>query len=121
MRMIVARGICDPNDATKPHPLFELADDVVRAALPSATVRYLFEEIEKLQVETSPLHPEASAEEVEELAAILTDHDVWSRLPADRCVYVRRYLRFALEELRWDSTTEPVLSGMDPELAELLM
>jgi len=95
----VARGICDPNDVTKPHPLLEFAEDMVPAALSRGTIDRLFDELEKLAIEVVPLFAEITPEELLELNEILMAEDPFENMSMDRAARVRRYLRFALNEL----------------------
>lgn len=95
---VVARGICDPNDATRTHPLFQMPEDQVPDALSSATLRRLYDEIERATVLSSPCYGEATDDEIATLAGrLLTlDHDA---LPPVERARVRRYLRFVLDEM----------------------
>lgn len=95
----VARGICDPNDVSQPHPSLEMAEDMVPVALSAQTIARLFDEIERLSVETVPLFAEASPEEMKELGHILALDEPLHGLSRGRASRVRRYLRFALQEL----------------------
>jgi hypothetical protein len=104
MRNIVARGICDPNDVTKPHPTFKNAETRVRYLTP-ASVRYLYEELERLQLETSPLHPEATDDEIAKLVDALFGGQALTKLPEPQARRVRKLLRYVLEELDPDSET----------------
>lgn len=106
MRWIVARAACDPNDASAPHPLLTRAEDQVRFALTSTAVRWLFEEIEQLQIATGPLHEPATDEELGELLALLATPEALSRLAPNNARYCRRLLRVVLLELRPIHTAE---------------
>lgn len=64
MVCIVAAGLCDPNDCTRAHPSFPLPDVQIRGHLKPGTVRYLFDRIEALHIETSPAVPLATDEEL---------------------------------------------------------
>ena len=97
LSIAVARGICDPNDVTAAHPFFELADDIVPLALKSNTIRWLFDEIERLHVEQSPIFPEATPEEVLALSDLLATEDPFCRANPVDAMRARRYLRFALD------------------------
>lgn len=99
LRWIVARGICDPNDLTQPSQVLPMAEDQVRSALTSLGVRFIFDAIERLQVETSPLYSEASSEEIEELRHRLANAELGSLTPT-AAGRARRLLRYVLLELR---------------------
>lgn len=104
LEALVARGICDPNDVTAPHPLLELAEDMVPMALKPLTLRRIFDEIEKLQIEQSPLFPEATDDEVGELVGLLAMQAPLTQLDRSRQLRARRFLKFVLDELE---TTRP--------------
>lgn len=94
----VARGICDPNDVSRAHPTLEFAEDMVPAALSQPTIARIFDEIEKLAVETVPLFTEATDADLRELAQLLSSDDPFEDMSPARARRVRRYLKFALSE-----------------------
>lgn len=98
--LFVARGICSPHDVTAPHPLFELPEDMLPLALTPAAIRHLFDQIELLQVQQSPVFAEATPEEVLELSDLLAEPAAFDALPRAERLRVLRYLRFALDSLR---------------------
>lgn len=104
LEYLVARAICDPNDVTAPHPLLELAEDMVPLALKPLTLRRIFDEIEKLQIEQSPLFPEATDDEIGELVGLLAMQSPLAALDRARQLRARRFLKFVLDEL---ATTKP--------------
>lgn len=71
MAFAVARCICDPRDVLSESPLLPLAEDTIGQALTSAAIRRLFDALERLQAEQSPLAPEATDEELVTLAAAI--------------------------------------------------
>lgn len=95
----VALAICDPNDVERGHPVFPMAEDTVPEALTSRTITRLFDELEKLQIESSPLFLEATDEELRMLSVLLASDEPLSLLPSEAASRVRRYLAFALSEL----------------------
>lgn len=100
LRWAVARGLCDPNDVTSPHPYLPLPEDMVRVAFPQTTIRRLFDEIERLQIETSQIFPEATDDELGELAELLSVDAPFGDLPEPRARRARRFARFILDELQ---------------------
>lgn len=98
-RILVARGICDPDNVNAPHPTVPLPDDQIARAFTPATIRWLFDEIDKLHVEQSPCYAEATDEEVTRLSSILTLDDRFADLNPQQEARVRRYLDFVLTEL----------------------
>jgi hypothetical protein len=99
LRVVVARAVCDPNNVNAPHPTVPLPDDQVAVAFPPATIRWLFDELDRLHIEQSPSYSAATDEEVARLCAVLALDgaiDELEPLPAAR---VRRYVSFILAEL----------------------
>lgn len=94
MAYAVARGICDPNDFRKPHPLFELAEDRVPRAL---TMRAIERILEALADMVSPIRDEASDEEVASLWRMLACDGALDDLPPARASDVRHHLKIAFE------------------------
>lgn len=92
----LAAALCDPNDARKPY--LERADEEVREAFPDATLRFLWDELERLRLMTSPVRKAATDDEVRDLATMLADGSL-SALADGPALRVRRLLRFVLEEL----------------------
>lgn len=97
--MAVALAICDPNDIEKSHPLFPMAEDSVPEALTSRATARLFEELERLHLESSPIFPEADDEEIHQLAVLLSADEPLAGLSASAAARLRKYLWFALSEL----------------------
>lgn len=96
----VARAICDPKDVTSQHPFFDMPEDLVPIALKPNTIIRLRAEIHQLQIEQSPLHPEADDEEVVELSDLLAIDDPFGAITLTDEKLARRYLKFALELIR---------------------
>lgn len=95
MRELVARAACDPNDART--PFFPGDEEEVRIALTDDGVRYLYDELERVKLERSPLVVPASEDDVRALPA------TWARslgmLPAARQRHLRRLVAFVLRAL----------------------
>jgi hypothetical protein len=99
LRWAVAKAATDPNDARKPY--FQAAEDTVRDALTPLGVRRVYDELERLTIETSPLEPEANDGELLELAELLKHGaGVLTPLVRGQERSVRRLLRHCLEVLR---------------------
>lgn len=98
-RIITARGICDPSNVLAPHPLLPLPDDQIARAFPSSTIRWLFDEIDALNVAQSPGYSEATDEEIAKLCEILSIDDPFLELDRQRAARVRRLLWAVLTEL----------------------
>lgn len=95
----VARSLCDPNDVTKPHPKFLMAEDTIRSILTNRGLVRVFDEIERHHIESSPLYPEASDEDIDSLSALLAVPDAVAILPEAQAARFRRYAHFLLSEL----------------------
>jgi hypothetical protein len=96
MRLLVAAALCDVNDVSKPSSLFRFPQNEVFSALTESGARYLFDEVLKLQVETSVAHTEASEDDLAELFELISEGAIDS-LDGERRSSVLRHLRFALD------------------------
>jgi hypothetical protein len=106
MAELVARSVCDPNDVRNEQANLPLPEDHLRAALTPAGIRYLYDELERLKVESSPLHPEATDAELTELVEALAADDILSTLDPVAEKRVRRFLLFCLDEIRGEVVPE---------------
>lgn len=97
----VARAICHPEDATRQHEAFETPDDTLRSALRAETIQAIWDELERLMVTTSAIREPATDEEITALMSSIADGalDDLESLDPSRSVRVRRYLKFALDDL----------------------
>lgn len=98
---LVALCICSPMDVNAPHDLFPAPNSTLSIALTQQAIVYLFDCIERLQVDVSPIFPEANDEEVTTLAEILSTPALRDLRESDpvNAARVRRYLAFCLELL----------------------
>lgn len=103
IRWLVARGICDPNDVRRPYPLLPMAEDQVRGALTGAGLRFIFDALEALQIETSPLYQEADDDELHVLAELLSADEPLAALSGAEERRARRLLRFVLQAIAPES------------------
>lgn len=98
MVWIVAHGICDPNDASKPWEPFKAApEDMARAYLTTGGVKFLFDRWEKMRIDTDPTSPEIDDTELEALPDVLDDK--LRHCGPARAARIRRMLAFVLDEL----------------------
>lgn len=95
----VASAICDPNNVSAHHPFFDMAEDMVPLALTPKTIQYIFDLIEALHVEQSPVFQEITLEEEARLADILTQDAPYAGVERVAAMKARRYLRMALDIL----------------------
>ena len=97
----VSLAICNPKDARRCHEFFDCPNDKIPLALREETVKRIFDEVERLAVETSPIFSESTDDEIVDLCELL-ETDALTRLeetdPA-RAGRIRRYLDFVSEEL----------------------
>src|SRR5690606_2820165 len=97
MAWVVARVICDPNDASKGHPTFRAAEDTVPLALTGEAISAIYDTWEILHAEVSPIIVGATNEEIASLFSISPEtFDHLDRVRANR---VRRLLQVVLEDL----------------------
>lgn len=97
---VVARGVCNQLNVTLPHPYFELPDDEIPLALTSRAIKQIFDEIERLAIDQSPVMAEATEIEVLELAELLAIDDPFENLDAAKRSRCQRYLKLVLDTLR---------------------
>lgn len=96
----VARGICNQQNVTLPHPYFELPEDEIPLALKSNAIKRIFDEIERLAVDQSPVFAEATELELFELAEILATDDPFEDVADAQKGRCLRYLKLVLDTLR---------------------
>ena len=99
VRLFVARSVCDPNDVTRCHPLFPAPDLQIPRCLTPRAINRVFDACERLAVETSPISPEISDEDLELLAMSLNG-DTLRAMPGHKEARARRWLWFLLEEIK---------------------
>lgn len=97
----VARSICHQRDARRAHELFECADDKLQIALTKEALTWLFDELEKMIVESSPIFGESTNDEIVVLCDMLQNGAMARLTEADpvKAARVRRYLDFVLTEI----------------------
>lgn len=98
MTWIVARAMCDPNDALSSWEPFRSApEDMTRQYLTSSGVTFIFDAWEAMRISADPVHPEISVDETSELVELLKTHLPHAgRIQAARA---RRLLAFVHREL----------------------
>lgn len=94
MRYLVARAACDPNNATEP---FFPDEDIAFRALSVEGTKALYDAYERLTIETSPVQPEATAEDLLGVAELAVK--ALPMLPPERASRVRRLLGFCILEM----------------------
>jgi len=96
-REVCALAMTDPNNVAERY--FPLQDDDVYRRLSSEGVKRVFDEVERLAIETSPVHVEATDDEVSLLAELLITPEAIDVLPTFKAKRARRLLKFLLDEL----------------------
>jgi len=99
VRLFVSRSMCDPNDVGSAHPLFPAPDLQVPRYLTEQAIKRLFDECERLAVETSPIMPEITDEDLE-LLALSLNSETLSSLEPFRAARARRWLWLVLDEIK---------------------
>ncbi len=107
VRLLVAVGICDPNDATATSSLFPYPHDQVFLLLTESGARYIFDAMQKLEVEISPRFLEADADDIVELVEMLASGGVEALDDQDRGAALRhlRYVFDILAEAQTDASS----------------
>jgi hypothetical protein len=95
MHWLIAMAACQPGDVNA--PMWEMAEDMVPRILSTGGTLRLFEEIESLMIDDSPLSPEIDSAGEGRLVAALADQRLTAGLSDRRGAYVRRLLARALE------------------------
>jgi hypothetical protein len=94
MRWAVALCVTRMDDVRETPPWLEQRDsDLLGRKLKPQSIRWLFEELERLLVESSPLHRPIDDDGMQELMDLLSDG---ASVPP----HAARYLRFALDEIK---------------------
>lgn len=94
VRQVAALGICSPNDVTKPSEILPYAEEQVRFALNSRGANWIFDEFRRFEIELTPLEPEATDAEIDELCELLGNES--TVVPSA----LRKLLHHVLDELR---------------------
>jgi hypothetical protein len=108
LRWMIARCICDPNDAEKPSEILPLAEDMVREALTDRGARWLYEEIERYHAEVSPIHRPITDENLRVLSQLLSVDEPFADFDPIVELMCRRLLGHVLDEIEelGDSLTD---------------
>lgn len=93
----VARGTCMPHDVAM--PMWEQAEDTVQERLTAPTIAYLFDEIDRMTIEASPIRPEIAESDAARLASALVDGEAWAKLDAGEARSLRRVLGVVAERM----------------------
>jgi len=96
MREVCAMVMCDANNAHEPY--FRAQEDDVATKLTSEGVKRIFDDFERLVLETSPVHREIEDDEIDLLAARLTP-EALAVMTTSRARRARRLMSFLLDEL----------------------
>jgi len=98
MREFCSLGMCSANDVYQAY--FPDQEDDVRMKLTTEGAKRIFDEVEQLQIETSPVHREADDDECVLLAGALTvASETIDALPAFKAKRIRRLVAFLHDEL----------------------
>ncbi len=97
VRELCACGMTDANDARKKY--FHAQEDAVFRHLTQEGAKAVYDRLERLVLETSPVHREASDGELRALAAMLEDPTAFDLLPGYQASRARRLLAFVYDEI----------------------
>jgi hypothetical protein len=98
---LVCVSVCDPNDCRMAHPLFQMPD-IMLAKLKPRAIRYLFDRIEQLHIETTPSVPKVSDDDLFALGQVLCSGELLEGLEetnAASAERVRRLCHVVMEAL----------------------
>jgi hypothetical protein len=95
----VASAICDPADVTAPHPFFDMPDDMVPVALTPRTIKYIFDSVEILHIEQSPIFSEIDETDEAKLVDVLCRDEPYASATGNDAAKARRLLKCALDLL----------------------
>lgn len=99
VRWLIARGTCDPRDVTKPLPIWkEAPEDIVREALSVEGMKALWDELDLLWTESSPVAQEIDDAGIYDIA-VLSEY-VFERMPEMNARRIRRLLFACVHEMR---------------------
>lgn len=115
MRWMVVRGTCDANDVTQNAPLFDGSEENVRNALTSKAIRYIWDEIERFHIETSPLVPVASNEDMIAFAELVKRPELLDLLSAGAALRIRKLIGFCLSDMA-EAEREETKSIVDEDM-----
>jgi hypothetical protein len=119
IRQVSALAICDPNDVSKPHELFPYAEAQVMEAFTSRGALFVFESLDRYEVEVSPIGELADHSELTRLAALLPHVEPGQLAPG-----LRRLISHVVEELDLrfgDSVDVDAVDHAPDELAPLVL
>jgi hypothetical protein len=109
MREFCALAMCDPNDVSQSY--FDLPEDECRQKLTPEGAKCIFDEIERLQIETSPVHREADDDEMATLGEVLCEEVPLATLSAVQASRARRLIAFLYDEI-FDAPEETPPEGL---------
>ncbi len=98
MALVVARGTCQPDDLHAPY-FAAMADDLVPCAWTPGTIEMLFERIDLLLIEESPIAPALDDDGVAVLAEALRIGSAWAGVDTATAQRARRLLRYCADIL----------------------
>lgn len=98
MAFAVARAVCDPNDVMQGHPLFPALEDQISEFFAPTGIAFIYEALDTMTVELSPLVPVATDEDLVLLRAHLRAGTVL-KLPPGEQRAARRLLGRVVEAL----------------------
>lgn len=105
MAWAVAEGTCSQLDVTE--PWMKAAADVIPRALTSRGIRRIWEQLEQHHIESSPLYPEASADDLQRLSTRLVSHLGVENFTSAAAARLRKLASFMLSEFdKYDPTIE---------------
>ena len=94
-----AKAICDPNNVTLAHPDFCMPDRQLPLVLTGSALDRVFDFVERLRIEQSPVFPEASEAELAQLGRRLLDGGACDEMGNAQTVRFRKLCSFLLGQI----------------------
>ncbi len=99
MRWAIVYGTCDANDIDVQAQVFSGSEENVRNALTSQAIRFVWDELERYHIETSPLVVAATDEQIEQLGKRLAAKVLPGMMTVGAMNRSRKLLAFVLQEI----------------------
>lgn len=96
-RSVLVLAMCEPDDATKPY-LKHIPNDTIRVAFLPLTIERLWLELDRVTALSSPSLPEATDDEIADLAETLADEPLML-MDAEQASRIRKLLAFVADEV----------------------
>lgn len=97
IREVLARAVCQPEDARA--PFFDLPSEAMQSAFTVDAVKLLWHEYDLLRIESCTYLREADDDDLVDLSSLLLDESAWSQLSVAQAKRLRRIAYHLLVQL----------------------